>query len=46
MSNVDVKIIVLGAEYCGKTSLIDRFLKEKFDGENEYQVGGWNPLHL
>jgi len=37
MARVDVKVVMLGKEYCGKTSLVERFLNERFVGENKYQ---------
>ena len=37
MSQVDVKVVLLGKEYCGKTSLVERILNHRFAGENRYQ---------
>ena len=37
-AQMDVKVVFLGVEYCGKTSLIDRFLNNRFAGEDRYQV--------
>jgi len=37
MAKVDVKVVMLGKEFCGKTSLVERFLNERFSGENKYQ---------
>ena len=37
MSQVDVKVVLLGKEYCGKTSLVERCLNHTFAGENKYQ---------
>jgi len=37
MSKVDMKVVLLGREFCGKTSLVERFLNERYCGENKYQ---------
>jgi len=37
MAKVDVKVVMLGKEFSGKTSLVERFLNERFVGENKYQ---------
>jgi len=37
MAKVDMKVVLLGREYCGKTSVVERFLNERFAGENKYQ---------
>jgi len=37
-TNLDVKVVILGCEYSGKTSLAQRFLNDRFVGENKYQV--------
>ena len=36
--NVDAKVVVLGCEFSGKTSLVQRFLYDRFIGDNKYQV--------
>ena len=41
VTQAEVKVVFLGMEYCGKTSLIDRFLNDRFTGENSYQVTIW-----
>jgi GTPase SAR1 family protein len=43
VSGVDVKVVFLGMEYCGKTSLIERFLNNRFAGEDRYQVTSSRP---
>jgi GTPase SAR1 family protein len=35
---VDVKVVILGMEFCGKTSLVERCLNDRFLGQNKYQV--------
>jgi len=37
MAKVDMKVVLLGREFCGKTSVVERFLNERFAGENKYQ---------
>jgi len=37
MAKVDMKVVLLGREFSGKTSIVERFLNEKFAGENKYQ---------
>ena len=37
MAKIDVKVVMLGKEYSGKTSIVERFLSESFGGENKYQ---------
>jgi len=34
---VDMKVVMLGKEFCGKTSLVERYLNDRFAGENRYQ---------
>ena len=33
----EVKVVILGMEFSGKTCLIERFLNNRFFGENRYQ---------
>jgi len=37
MSRIDMKIVLLGKEYCGKTSLVERFLNDRYAGDDRYQ---------
>ncbi|GBL98143.1 Ras-related protein Rab-24 [Araneus ventricosus] len=37
MGKVDIKIVLLGREYSGKTSLVERFVYNQFTGEDLYQ---------
>jgi len=37
MAVVDLKVVMLGKEFCGKTSLVERYLNNRFAGENRYQ---------
>jgi GTPase SAR1 family protein len=37
MANIELKVVLLGKECCGKTSLVERFLNDRFAGENRYQ---------
>ena len=37
MSHVDLKVVLLGKEFSGKTSLVERWLNGRFAGENKYQ---------
>jgi Ras-related protein Rab-24 len=36
-SKIDMKIVLLGKEYGGKTSLVERFLHDRFSGDIPYQ---------
>jgi len=38
MAKIDVKVVMLGKEFSGKTSLVERFLNERFSGDNRYQA--------
>ncbi|XP_076364053.1 ras-related protein Rab-24-like [Tachypleus tridentatus] len=37
MKRVDIKIVLLGKEYGGKTSLLERYLYDRFNGDLPYQ---------
>lgn len=37
MSHVDLKVVLLGKEYGGKTSLVERYLYDRFDAATPYQ---------
>jgi len=37
MSKIDLKIVLLGKEFSGKTSLVERFLNDRYAGDNRYQ---------
>ncbi|KAL3187551.1 hypothetical protein MRX96_025055 [Rhipicephalus microplus] len=37
MSHVDLKVVLLGKEYGGKTSLVERYLYDRFDASTPYQ---------
>nr|QZX57783.1 ras-related protein Rab24 [Locusta migratoria] len=37
MSKVDVKVVLLGSEYVGKTSLLERYVHDRFRGNLPYQ---------
>lgn len=37
MSHVDLKVVLLGKEYGGKTSLVERYLYDRFDSATPYQ---------
>lgn len=37
MSHVDLKVVLLGMEYGGKTSLVERYLYDRFDDPSPYQ---------
>ena len=39
-SNVDAKIVLLGNSFAGKTSIVERFLRNRFLGEENYQNVG------
>ena len=36
-NRVDMKIVLLGKEYGGKTSLVERYLHDRFTGDMPYQ---------
>ena len=37
MSRVDLKVVLLGSEYVGKTSLLERYVYDRFRGNVPYQ---------
>jgi Ras-related protein Rab-24 len=37
MSRVDLKVVLLGSEYVGKTSILERFVYDRFRGNLPYQ---------
>jgi len=37
MAKVELKVVMLGAEYCGKTSMAQQYLYHRFAGEDKYQ---------
>ncbi|KAK7864803.1 hypothetical protein R5R35_012290 [Gryllus longicercus] len=37
MTRVDLKVVLLGSEYVGKTSLMDRYVNDRFRGNTPYQ---------
>jgi GTPase SAR1 family protein len=37
MSRVDLKVVLLGSEYVGKTSLLERYVYDRFRGNLPYQ---------
>lgn len=37
MSKVDLKVVLLGMEFSGKTSLVERYLHDRFQGDIPYQ---------
>ena len=37
MSHIDLKIVLLGREFSGKTSLVERFVHNRFRGPGWYQ---------
>ena len=41
---VDLKVVLLGKEYGGKTSLVERYIHNKFNSNAPYQSVsfGWN----
>ena len=38
MSRVDMKVVLLGREYSGKTSVVERYLYDRFQGQVPYQA--------
>jgi GTPase SAR1 family protein len=46
MSRVDLKVVLLGSEYVGKTSLLERYVYDRFRGNLPYQnVSNSNLTH-
>ena len=37
MSRVDLKVVLLGSEYVGKTSLLERYVYDRFRNNLPYQ---------
>lgn len=37
MNRVDLKIVLLGSEFVGKTSLLERYIHDRFKGDAAYQ---------
>jgi len=38
MAQVEIKVVMLGKEFSGKTSIVERFLSERYAGEHKYQA--------
>ena len=38
LNKFDVKVVILGSEHSGKTCLAQRFLRDKYVGDDKYQV--------
>ena len=41
---VDLKVVLLGKEYGGKTSLVERYIHNKFNSNAPYQSVSWSVL--
>ena len=38
MAKNEIKVVMLGKEFSGKTSIVERFLSERYAGEHKYQT--------
>ena len=38
MAKNEIKVVMLGKECSGKTSIVERFLSERYAGEHKYQT--------
>ena len=45
-SKVDAKVVLLGKEYSGKTSLVERFIHGRFNENQPYQNVSTNRKHI
>ena len=42
----DMKVVLLGQEYVGKTRLVDRYLHERFSNHMDYQTVSINYFEI